>query len=168
MGLPKHQEVFDQIREHIHHPERWDSIVVNRRKPYTYRAFIFHGVYRICLHRFDPCEEHEAFFHRHPWDSRIWLLDGFYEMVVGHCPMGEENPVPLLKTEFYGEGSGYESFNPEFWHKVIPHTTCYSVMVNGPRINAGAPTTDGKDLDKMSDLDLLAHLDRFKKLLLLD
>ena len=52
----------------------WKSLVINRRKPFTYRAFYQLGDIRICLHRFEECDEHEAFYHPHPWPGALKCL----------------------------------------------------------------------------------------------
>jgi len=57
-------------------PEVWDSLIVNRRKPHTYRASRMYGDWRICLHRFDHCSEKQAFRHPHPWPGGFFVLGG--------------------------------------------------------------------------------------------
>ncbi|MBM82245.1 MAG: hypothetical protein CMJ78_16895 [Planctomycetaceae bacterium] len=57
-------------------PSRWGSIVINKRKPHTYRAFLEHDEHRICLHRFDACEPEDSFPHPHPWASSMLILSG--------------------------------------------------------------------------------------------
>ena len=56
-------ELFDIVRllpHMVHDCEPWDTLVINRRKPHTYRAFHifktgpFNGI-RVCLHRFEAC-----------------------------------------------------------------------------------------------------------------
>ena len=67
-------------------PSRWGSIVINKRAPHTYRAFLQYDDARICLHRFDACEQQDAFPHPHPWPSSMLILSGKYDMVVAHTP----------------------------------------------------------------------------------
>ena len=54
--LCKLYEAMDLLPQLISKREVWDSLIVNRRKPYTYRVFttLPNGL-RLCLHKFDPC-----------------------------------------------------------------------------------------------------------------
>ena len=69
-------ELLDMDFAEMIRAAEWDSLIVNRRKPHTYRAFTFDGDLRICLHRFEPCEASEAFMHPHPWPGAFLVLDG--------------------------------------------------------------------------------------------
>lgn len=145
----------------------WNSLIVNRREPHTYRAFGFVGDNRICLHRFDPCQEDDSFWHPHPWPCRVLVLQGEYCMRMGVSSTLENEP----EEEGYfnlGRFSSYDMTNPKGWHSVIPRTTCYSLMINGkpwetPHVKA--PTTKGKDLDKFTDTQMIEHISVFKVLL---
>lgn len=60
--------VLKSIRSGLgYYPERtegedeWKSLVINRRKPHTYRAFRMFGENRVCLHMFKPCEAKDCF-----------------------------------------------------------------------------------------------------------
>lgn len=142
-------------------PGRWGSIVINKRKPHTYRAFLPHEDSRICLHRFEPCEPEDSFAHPHPWPSSMLILSGEYAMRVGHTPdleSGEPSPVIELQLS---AGSIYHMHDRHTWHQVVPRTTCYSLMVNGPRweqAHRRAPSTSGKGLEPMSEDVLREHL----------
>jgi len=143
----------------------WDSLIVNKRKPHTYRAFHFleSGV-RICLHRFTTCEASDAFPHPHPWPGAFTVLDGRYLMHVGMSSQASGEPSNVITTEL-GVGSVYVITNPLTWHSVQPLTECYSIMVNGVPFenqHENAPTTKGKDLDKMTSSELQEHLNKFK------
>lgn len=149
----------------------WDSLIVNRRKPYTYRVFMnlpnLPNV-RICLHKFDVCHDHEAFSHPHPWPGAFVILSGSYQMKVGYSSNRESKPEDVLTT-ILPKYSMYEIINPLTWHSVIPLTETYTVMVNGPAwdkdyAHTEVRTTKGKDLDKMPEEELLEHLNIFKKL----
>jgi hypothetical protein len=146
----------------------WGSIVINKRKPHTYRSFIQQGDSRICFHRFEPCEPEDSFAHPHPWPSSMLILDGEYEMAVGHTPdlrSGEPSPVINVKLS---AGSIYEMNDRHTWHQVIPRTRCYSLMVNGARwedAHLRAPSTGGKGLDSMSGEELATHLAKCRELI---
>ena len=149
-------------------PSCWESIVINRRKPHTYRAFIQFEASRICLHRFDACDRDDSFSHPHPWPSSMLILSGKYEMAVGRTPdlLSSEPSSVIFVT--LSAGSVYHMLDQHTWHKVIPRTQCYSLMVNGPRwVNAHqqAPSTKGKRLEPMGSGDLVQHLAQCRQLL---
>ncbi|WP_394999724.1 type II secretion system protein [Acinetobacter sp.] len=150
--------------------EDWDSLVINRRKPYTYRAFHQGTMYRICLHRFEECDEHEAFYHPHPWPGAFKILKGSYKMQIGYSKDRFSKPDEVT-TIILNEGSSYEMLNPLTWHRIIPlGKECYTVMVNdapwSPDVaHTDVRTTKGKDLAKMSTYELNEHFNAFRELL---
>jgi hypothetical protein len=150
----------------------WDSLIVNRRKPYTYRVFtrLPDGL-RLCLHKFDPCHTHEAFAHPHPWPGAFIILQGMYKMQLGYACGGRLDPNPSeVTTCIFTKHSCYEIINPLTWHAVIPLQTTYTIMVNDEpwdtetTAHKEVRTTRGKDLDKMPEPELIAHLGIFKGL----
>jgi hypothetical protein len=145
----------------------WDSLIVNRRKPYTYRVFttLPNGL-RVCLHKFDPCHTHEAFSHPHPWPGAFIVLQGGYKMQVGYSTSREDSTPANVINMILGKHSCYEITNPLTWHSVIPLETTYTVMINGTPWDAetahkSVRTTKGKDLDKMPEDELTKHLGIF-------
>lgn len=150
------------------HPSRWGSIVINKRKPHTYRAFIEHDNSRICLHRFDACEPEDSFAHPHPWPSSMLILSGQYDMAVSHTPdLTSGEPSPVINVTL-SAGSIYHMQDRHTWHQVIPRTQCWSLMVNGPRwddAHRRAPSTGGKGLDPMPDDVLANHLENSRELI---
>jgi hypothetical protein len=150
----------------------WDSLIVNRRKPYTYRVFtgLPNGL-RLCLHKFDPCHTHEAFAHPHPWPGAFIILQGMYRMQLGYACGGRLDANPSeVTTCIFAKHSCYEIINPLTWHAVIPLQTTYTIMVNDEpwdtetTAHKEVRTTRGKDLDKMPEPELLEHLGIFKGL----
>jgi hypothetical protein len=148
----------------------WDSLIVNRRKPTTYRVFRhLPDGNRVSLHKFDPCAKHEAYPHPHPWPGAFALLEGSYRMWVGFTPdLESREPISVTETVLTA-GSRYEIVEPRTWHSVTPLSECWTVMVNGApwreQAHVRAPTTTGKDLDKMPPAELAAHLAKFRDLL---
>ena len=146
----------------------WESIVINKRKPHTYRAFIHHEDSRICLHRFEPCEPEDSFAHPHPWPSSMLILSGQYEMAVGHTSdLDSRDPKDVIDLTL-GAGSIYKMDDRHTWHQVIPRSRCYSLMVNGPRwenAHRFAPSTSGKGLESMTAEELANHLNECTRLL---
>lgn len=151
----------------IQDKDGWDSLVINRRKPYTYRAFYQYGEYRVCLHRFEQCDPQEAFPHPHAWPAAFRILEGEYMMNIWEAPTLMVPPIgrPTVKLHLT-TGSSYEMVNPKAWHTIQPLKECYTVMVNGAPYpaheqHANIVTTKGKDLDKMSPNQLQTHFETF-------
>lgn len=168
--LDKLDEALKFLPEAIKDPSKWDSLIINRRRPHTYRVFtILEGGLRVCLHRFEPCSPEEAFYHPHPWPGSFVVLKGSYRMRVGYSVDRTSKPIEVIDTVLTA-GARYSMTNPMAWHSVQPLETCYSVMVNGEPweeeiVHESAPTTKGKDLQKMTPDELRAHLDIYKVLL---
>jgi len=167
--LDKLKEAIQKLPELLQDPNNFDSLIVNRRKPHTYRVFTHFNGYRICLHKFDVCDRHEAFLHPHPWPGAFAILLGSYEMEVGYSVSRTEKPNHVLKVVLL-EGSRYEITSPLTWHSVTPLEPTYTVMVNGEPWDAETAHTDvrttkGKDLDRMEPDKLLHHLKSFRLLL---
>jgi hypothetical protein len=147
----------------------WETLVINRRKPHTYRAFLQHGGLRICLHRFEECDANEAFPHPHPWPGAFKILSGSYEMGVGFAKDRESLPGDMVKLVL-AQGSSYEIVNPLVWHYVRPLGECFTVMVNdvpwAPDVaHKEVRTTRGKDLEQMDPEQRAKHFEAFKRLL---
>lgn len=168
------RKAIDIARVAVADPTDWETLVINRREPHTYRAFIYPKElpgYRICLHRFDPCGESAAFLHPHPWPSAMKIFEGDYRMRIGaSADLKKETKPVIVLDEILAGGSVYAMTEPLGWHSVQPLTTCWSLMVNGQPwgtdvAHAAAPTTKGKDLDKMTPVQLDAHMDKFNTLL---
>ncbi len=69
-------DVLAAIPSLIDSPAEWGSLVINRRKPFTYRAFTTWRGYRVCLHRFESCDEEEAVLHPHAWPGAFAIVQG--------------------------------------------------------------------------------------------
>ena len=97
------------------------------------------------------------------------VLRGHYKMRIGGTSDLKSPPPETAAEVVLAAGSKYSMMNPLGWHSVQPLTTCWSVMVNGApwgaQAHEAAPTTKGKDLEKMSITDLDKHLGMFDMLL---
>lgn len=148
-------------------PSKWDSLVINRRKPHTYRVFTqINWKDRICLHKFNPCDTHEAFLHPHGWPAAFLILHGSYRMILGSALDHKANPWTSEEL-ILNKGSAYSILSPLTFHSITPLEECYTVMINGYPFNnphSQVRTTKGKDLEKMQDKDLVEHLHIFKYL----
>ena len=165
--IEKLQELIPRVLEATKRPEGWDSLIINRRKPFTYRVFQNFDGLRVCLHKFDPCEPDDEFPHPHPWPGAFLLLKGEYVHHVGGSP-DLTTPPEFYFREITRPYSMYEIINPHTWHRVQPLKETWTVMVNGEPWEAQhkeTRTTKGKDLQKMTPEDLKAHLDKFTGLL---
>lgn len=144
----------------------WNSLVINRRKPYTYRVSRMVGKYRICLHKFEECEESESFLHPHPWPAAFRIFSGSYMMNAGFSPNLTDAPEPVLR-QVQVAGSSYEIGEPRTWHSVTPlGGEVYTMMLNGPPWSPGehhedVRTTKGKDLDTLTPTELARFIQDF-------
>ncbi len=145
--------------------DQWQSLIINRRKPVTYRLWrLLSNGDRICCHCFDPCESAEAHPHPHLWPGGFAILAGSYAMTVGHSSDEISEPNHVLTTVI-GPGSRYAITSPLAWHAIQPLQRCWTVMINGKPFDAphrDAPTTKGKDLDRMSPEQLKQYLNEFR------
>lgn len=163
--LDKLRDILRILPPLLDDKSKWDSLIVNRRKPWTYRVHTQLDDMRVCLHRFETCDEDESFFHPHPWPAAFIIMSGGYRMGVGHSPSRIEKPDHVMTIDLT-KWCKYEITEINTWHSVTPMGRTYSVMINGApwgeRAHQDVRTTKGKDLDKMSDENLTAHLGIFK------
>lgn len=169
--LGKLTEVLEKLPELLTKRSNWDSLIVNRRKPWTYRVYcqLPNGL-RVCLHRFEVCDTHESHPHPHPWPGAFFLLDGAYRMTTAYSPDRTKDDRVEIATFVLEKWSSYEITNPLTWHSITPLKTTYTVMINGEAwpedvAHVSVRRTKGKDLEKMPENDLADHLFKFKKLI---
>lgn len=161
------QKLIPEVFASLNRGDDWDSLIVNRRKPWTYRVFRKFGDFRVCLHAFDPCSTEESFPHPHPWPGAFLMLKGSYVHRIGFSQDLQSEPVFHFR-EIVRPYSTYEIVDRRTWHTVQPLERTYTIMVNGePWENAHAKvrTTKGKDLDKMQPDELREHMNEFLVLL---
>lgn len=145
----------------------WDSLVINRKKPWTYRIFTHMDGYRVCLHCFKKCEPSEALAHPHPWPGAFLILHGSYVHTIGASPDLESEPT-FFYREILRSYSMYEIVNQKVWHSVQPLEETYTIMVNGDPWNlphSKVRTTHDKGLISMEPDELKSYLEKFKILL---
>lgn len=156
-------DVIDSIRSEDH----WDSLIINKRKPHTIRAFRMFGENRVCIHKFEPCEASECFHHPHSWPVAVLMLKGKYLHDVGYTSLGHEDiltapePIKWMIKEIIRPGTIYEITNPYTWHKVQPLEETLTIMINGPDFkekHSAVRTTKGKNFDSLSEDDLNLYL----------
>lgn len=148
-------------------PKNWDTLVINRRKPHTYRMWTYIDGYRVCLHRFNPCEADEVFAHPHPWPGAFLMLKGEYIHDIGVSRYHNDKPEWLYR-EIIHPGTMYEITHPRTWHKVQPTKETWTIMVNGEPFkhqHDDVKRTKGKDLEKMDPATFYNHRLAFMNLL---
>jgi hypothetical protein len=154
-------------------PERWDSLIINRRKPHTIRLFTFNSTKdaRVCLHKFFPCSSDEAFPHPHPWPAVFTILENGYHMKIGVSKDRFSEPE-YYENMYMRRCSSYEIDNPLTWHAIAPlnDEPVYTCMVNSAAfpddvVHTAVRRTKGKDLEKLSENEKLDLLNKFKEIL---
>ena len=146
----------------------WDSLVINKRKPHTFRMMKQIGKYRLCLHKFEPCSDEECFIHPHSWPASFLVLAGSYIQTFSTSNTLSSPPHPVSR-EIVGPGHTYEITTPFTWHKIQPLETTYTIMLNGPpftHYHTKCRFTKGKDLDKMSHVEKNSMMGQFNYLVL--
>lgn len=139
--------------------QKWDSLIINRRKPHTYRIFTtLPSGLRVCLHKFKSCDEHESFSHPHPWPGAFTILSGKYKMNIGYSNDTLSKPQSVASF-IMNKYSSYEIVEPLTWHSVIPLEDTYTVMINNAPfssdiVHKDVKTTKGKDLDSLSFVEI--------------
>ncbi len=163
-------ESLSEIQSRLGDPGEWDSIVIDKRKPHTNRLIAKTPVngQRVCLHEFSVCDENEARPHPHPWPGAFLMLRGSYNMWIGTAPHRTTLPM-VMERILFNTGSAYEIMNPMTFHCVQPLEPCYTVMINGAPwapevVHAAAPTTRGKGLLSMNEMDKIKLLIKFEQL----
>jgi hypothetical protein len=167
MNLQTLANYLPHLPQMLEQPLLWDSLIINKRKPHTYRVFTRIGDIRICLHHFEQCTPDESFIHPHSWPMAVLVLEGSYQMNLGTSDDKETFPKTMGSSVVIQAGSRYEITDPLTWHSVTPtnNTGVWTVMVNGPNFaqpHKRVRTTQGKDLLKMTATELQVFLNTFK------
>lgn len=139
----------------------WESLGVRYEKPAVERLWRQVGDLRVSLHRIQPCEAGEAFFHPHPWPSAMLVVSGGYETGVGYGAGVE--PPPVAQTFWLPPGTCYEMVDRDAWHYVRPlGGTSLSVMVSGVPWNREMPKVPGEPPQPLSESARYMMLDAFR------
>lgn len=121
------------------------------------------GKYRLCLHKIEPCEEGDSIYHYHPGPISVHVIEGDYEMGIGHGS-GPEAP-PITCTMNIPEGFTYEMPHKDGWHYVRLRNgkPSWSVMLLGELWKKPAPLdAKGVSFEKMSDDERRMIFERFR------
>lgn len=165
------KELIPKLEPMMYKTDGWDSLIINRRKPHTYRAFrqLDNGM-RLCIHRFEPCSNAEAFRHPHPWPGAFLVIGGRYVQHVWLAKDKDDKEPERVMEMALSRGALYEISKPMVWHSVQPLTTSWTIMLNGepwdePTRHSETRTTKGKDLDSMDIHQLGNHLSLARRFL---
>lgn len=144
---------------------KWESLIINKRKPHTYRAStMLPDGNRVCLHRFDVCEVHESFVHPHRWPAEFFVLQGKYLEQIWYTqqkPLVDHPYMKPVSESICVPGSWHKIENAWTWHRITPLTThVWTVMINGRPFDNPLDDvlTMDKDLDRMTIQELDDHL----------
>lgn len=164
--IKKLDELAPRIHEMLQYPKEWNSLVINKRKPHTFRIFRKFDDIRACCHVFHACEEEDAFAHPHPWPGAFLILGGEYIHTVGFSLDLESQPTFIYK-EVVRPFSTYEITHKQLWHKVQPTRTTHTIMINGAEWegHADTRTTKGKDLESLTPDNLEKQCREFRSLM---
>ena len=159
--------VLNALPKLLNKVELWDSLIINKRKPETYRVFTYIGSYRVCLHHFKAPDTEDTFWHPHAWPAAFAVLRGSYDLHLGRMLNRTSREVTGVNKFRMAAGSRYEMVNPMDGHKIVPITDTYTVMINGAPysknlVHPTVRTTKGKDLERMTPDELQAQLHKFK------
>ena len=102
------QELLD-IRTHLVN-DKFDSILINKRNPVTYRLFAQINGVRVCLHKM---LEGTTKPHAHKYDVRVLILDGEYRHEIYN------KNYESVYSEKVVKGSAYHIVNPNTLHSVL-------------------------------------------------
>ena len=113
--------------------KEWDSLLIDKRDPITYRLFIVHEGHRYCLHHMRSGKTKS---HPHKYNARVKILAGRYEHTIfveeKSAHLDESDRLREVYRETLHKDSSYCIEHPEIFHSVEikPFAYCYSLMIN--------------------------------------
>lgn len=149
-----------ELPEMIRDRAGWHSLDIDYHPPFVERLWRTWGECRVSLHRIHPCQAGQALFHPHKWPSAMRILQGEYEMAVGHGK-GPEAPPVAARIIASGEFR-YEMTDPDAWHFVRPiGVPAMTVMLTGQPWTREAPRADRplRPLDDARAAELFAFFE---------
>lgn len=107
------------------------TMYIEYGKPCVSRLWFPYKDMRIFLHKIEQTYS-EVFIHPHKWDSAMLIIDGSYEMGIGHSETNEDPMHKLDSTLILPTGTMYEMMDKDAWHYVKPiGGDCYTLMISG-------------------------------------
>lgn len=152
-----------KIFDLLHNVEIWNSLHIDYHKPLVERVWCQLGNYRLYLHFIHPCEDGEALYHPHPWESAIHVLEGSYETGFGFGE-GLDEPEVFGKVFVPSGNMYYDMTHKDGWHYVRPiGGVCSSVMLAGPPWDREMPLDEEKgEMRPLHNDRLVVMLEYFK------
>jgi hypothetical protein len=147
----------------------WRSYKLDHHPPFIDRMLRTHGGGKLYLHRIHPCAVGTAPYHQHPWPSAIRILEGTYELALGHG--SSERAPPIAARLIACAPFEYEMTDPDAWHSVRPiGSAVMTVMLTGPRWTrpsrgdaAPLASLNDKPLSPLPDAEVEAMLSYFRR-----
>jgi hypothetical protein len=155
-------EELRQIKEWLY-TEEWDSLLINKRDPITYRLSIQRDK-RYCLHYMKSGISKP---HPHKYNVRVKILAGRYKH---HLFYDDGVNLNKISHENLHQGSSYEIRYPNVYHQieVEPLAASYSVMINDYDFsvpNRGCISTQNNQLGPIPEKEKLELIEEFKRIL---
>jgi len=150
------------LPELLNNESLWKSMYIDYHPPVVARLWTQYENVRIYLHKIYPCQSSiEALFHPHPWESAIRILNGKYEMGVGHSATDE---IPKIDCRLIlPVHSTYEMKEMDGWHYVNPiKNPVYSLMVTGNRFSRKMPVEPDKNFRELTEQEKTEIFDEVK------
>lgn len=133
------EEIVTTIEKAIKEDDfkKFKSLTITNRFPNLKRIYFQLGEERISLHEFTKAENSNCFLHPHAWESEITLIEGVYKhyhylgltLITDYSKALKDRSFKTILTK----GSSYHIDSPLIWHKVVPLTTCNTIMINAPK-----------------------------------
>jgi hypothetical protein len=150
--------------------EGWRSYKLDDHLPFVDRMLREYRDGKLYLHRIHACAAGVALYHPHPWPSAMRILEGTYEMVLGHGA-GDRAPPPVAARLIASGAFEYEMTDPNAWHSVRPiGAPAMTVMVTGPRWDRPPSQSDrlptlreDKPPSPLSAAELVAMLEYYRR-----
>jgi hypothetical protein len=140
----------------------WKSIHIDYHPPIVDRLWIdWIDDLRINLHRFQPCQPGQAFFHPHRNRSAIEIIEGGYTMGIG-VGAGIE-PPPVVMTFCLEAGSSYEMPDHDTWHYVAPFAESWSITITDKPIERPMPLEPKHILQPVDPNQKRLMLEKFRR-----
>ncbi len=175
--------IFKAQKDRINGYKNLNTMHIDYHEPFVNRIwFQYDEKHRVYLHKIFPIKQstwakknvigwsdeeiakdkQKALFHPHPWESAIRILEGKYEMGIGHS---ETNEIPAVDCKLilptYSE---YEMVDENGWHYVSPLSKpSYSIMVTGNLNEREMPVEPNKKFRKLMPQEAHSILETVRK-----
>ena len=140
-----------------------NTLYIDYHKPFVSRIWFKYEDFRVFLHKIEPCSDSiEALYHPHKWDSAMEILQGSYEMGIGHS---DTNEIPKTDCKLIlNKGAKYEMTEPNGWHYVNPlyKKPVFTIMISGKLNGREMPIEPNKEFRSLKSDEVLEILNIIK------